>query len=149
MTKKEYNFTVAIDTREQLPYTFLNTIKTKRKTLKTGDYSIIGHEQNISIERKSKADIYQSIGKGRKRFEREIKRLSCYDLGGILIEASVKDLLKTPPYTIMNPKSVINTLISWRIKYDVDIFFVSENRLYCEAFLLNLFKFYLKHAKGK
>ena len=42
---------IAIDTREQRPYRF---VWSEIKTLTTGDYSVIGLEDRVAIERKSK-----------------------------------------------------------------------------------------------
>lgn len=80
-------FRVVIDTREQAPFTFqgLRTdakdgrrqlvVETIPSTLATGDYSIEGLEELISIERKSVSDFYGTILAGRDRFERELQRL--------------------------------------------------------------------------
>ena len=53
---------VVIDTREQLPYEFEDSIT---RTLQTGDYSIFGYEDQITVERKTKADAYGTIGKAK------------------------------------------------------------------------------------
>ena len=63
---------IAIDTREQLPYVF--DCETELKTLKTGDYSLVGGEHLISIERKSADDLVGSLTAGRERFEKELHR---------------------------------------------------------------------------
>ena len=70
---------VAIDTREQKPYRFA---RSEVKTLASGDYSIVGLEDRIAIERKTKEDAYSSLGQGRARFERELQRLSRFDYAG-------------------------------------------------------------------
>ena len=55
------NFTIIVDTRENLPYLFHGyTCGMKRSGLKTGDYSIEGYESAICIERKSKEDLYSN-----------------------------------------------------------------------------------------
>jgi len=81
-------FTIAIDTREQAPYYFNNLhagsdksyrpmeIQTARVTLQQGDYSIVGHESHVAIERKSKADLFGTLSAGRERFQRELERLT-------------------------------------------------------------------------
>ena len=78
MKKPEY--IVAVDTREQKPYRFPHS---EVKTLATGDYSIVGLEDQVAIERKSKEDAYSSLGQGRDRFERELERLSKFDYAAI------------------------------------------------------------------
>ena len=49
---------VAIDTREQKPYRFP---RSEVKTLASGDYSVVGLEDRIAIERKTKEDAYSSL----------------------------------------------------------------------------------------
>jgi ERCC4-type nuclease len=127
--KNEKEFTIVVDTRENHPYKFQafnNPIV--RKALKTGDYSILGLEDKVSVERKSKDDIYGSLGRSRKRFERMVTRLSKFDYGAIVIEASTKDILIPPERSMMNPKSVILSLISWSIRYKVFVYFASGRR---------------------
>ncbi|NOR85391.1 hypothetical protein GQ473_04680 [archaeon] len=62
---------ITVDTREKLPWSVYwpdNTYVVA--TLSTGDYS----NGNILIERKSITDLCNSLGKGKKRFYREIER---------------------------------------------------------------------------
>lgn len=64
------SLTVFVDTREQLPYAFVeNGMKTKPATRQHGDYSIRFLEQHVAIERKS----LESSGKrsSRRSAERE------------------------------------------------------------------------------
>lgn len=76
-------FTVAVDTREQAPWYFKGIIYNKfawvipreNRTLQTGDYSIVGHERKIAIERKSAADLVGSISSGNERFRAEHERM--------------------------------------------------------------------------
>ncbi|MBD3348418.1 MAG: hypothetical protein GF400_04385 [Candidatus Eisenbacteria bacterium] len=88
-------FTVVVDTREQDPFDFRGIddrrgrvfdVATDRHKLDSGDYSILGHEDEVAVERKTKADIYGTIGKGRERFEREIERLSAMPAPAIVIQ---------------------------------------------------------------
>lgn len=101
-------FTVAIDTREQHPYSFTKlrsdarqkhrplSIPTLPSTLKSGDYSIIGHESQIAVERKSLEDLYSTLGQGRERFERELQRLQEMQFSAIVIEAGWNRILSKP-----------------------------------------------------
>jgi len=125
LTKKA-DFQITIDTREQKPYKFPNAITSK---LDTGDYSIAGLESKIIIERKTKADAYGSLGNGRKRFENEFKRLAEIDYAAVIIECSLDNFLIQPMHSQLNPRSAINTLISWSIKYNVHIWFVDNRKL--------------------
>ena len=121
-------FTIAIDTREQMPYQFQGffadakhkhrplIIPTERQTLATGDYSIVGLEHVVAIERKSLADLYQSCGRERARFEREIERMQALRWAAIVVEASWLGVLTEPSETEMHRKSVWRSLIAWQCR---------------------------------
>lgn len=69
--------TVVIDTREQRPLSFSRLLSV-RGTLQTGDYSILGMEKEVAIERKSVPDLLNSLTGARKRFMAEIDRMREY-----------------------------------------------------------------------
>lgn len=137
------DFIIAVDTRERKPYQFLES---ELKTLSAGDYSIVGLENRIVIERKTKEDAYASLGAGRARFERELKRLSQYDYSAIVIESNLIDFLQAPAFTKMNPKAAMNSLVSWSVKYKVFIFFASDRR-HAKALIYRILQKYWKHHK--
>lgn len=144
--KKEPGFTVVIDTQEQLPYYFKKSI---RKKIKTGDYSIEGLENIITIERKTKSDIYQSLGKERPRFKREAIRMVGFEYAAIVIECNLKDLTEPPPFVEkMTGKKVINALISWSIKYRIHVFFASD-RLHGQAITYRILEKFWKYWSKK
>lgn len=135
--------TILIDTREQLPYFFKGyPVEVKTCHLKTGDYSLEGYSEKITVERKSKADLYMSLGRERDRFEAEFCRLREFDYAALVIESSLSGLLIPPFKSRMNPKSIIQSLISWSIRYGVYVFF-SDNRHYSECLIYSLFEKYL------
>jgi len=121
----EIKMIIAIDTREQRPYTFQNTKLPPEvviKGLKTGDYSLTGLEDKVCVERKSLADLFSSVGTGRERFEREMIRMSEMQYTALIIESSLAGIFTHPPArSKMNPRSVFRTLISWSIKYGVHV----------------------------
>lgn len=119
-------FSIIVDTREQLPYTFDGigcVVPTIISGLDSGDYSIDGMDAMISIERKSLDDLYGSVTWGRKRFEREISRLD--ELPGfaaVVIEADWREIetpLEHRPGWInqTDPQSVVGTINAWSIRY--------------------------------
>jgi ERCC4-type nuclease len=120
---------ILIDSREQRPYRLPNA---EVRGLPTGDYSIApaaGMEQlPVLIERKSKEDLFSSLGRNRDRFEREVRRMAEYDYAAIVIEASLEDLLEPPPFSCMSPRVVIRTLLSWSVRYGLHVLFVGSRR---------------------
>jgi ERCC4-type nuclease len=122
----KFTGTIVIDTREQQPYEF--DCATVVETLRTGDYSVRGLEADIVIERKTKADIYGSVTRDRNRFEREMVRLQKIRYAAIVIESSLQRLLVPLAFSKINPIAVINTLVSWSVKYQVHIWFAEHRR---------------------
>lgn len=122
--------TVKIDTREQLPFAFTGfsadarhggaplAVSTVRGTLPTGDYSLVGMEHVVAVERKSLADLFSTLGQGRDRFVRELERLSLFTVAAVVVESSLQDALVNPPsHSRLNPKTVHRSIIAWTQRY--------------------------------
>lgn len=138
--------TVVIDTREQLPYWFTDSVL---GTLKTGDYSAAGYEHLVTIERKSKSDAYASVGQHRDRFKREWERMVEFDYAALVVEATMPGMLDPPEHSLMHPNAVIGTYLSWSVRYGVPVFFVND-RAHGQstvAYLLRAFVFYYEEGK--
>ena len=82
--------TLIIDTREQdsLSFEKFRGIESIRQGLKTGDYSIQGHEDEICFERKSVQDLVGTLIGGHERFLREMERMKDFEIKYILVEHS-------------------------------------------------------------
>ena len=138
---------IAIDTREKTPYPFSPG---EVVTLQTGDYSVIGLEDRVAIERKTKSDAFNSLGRERARFEREVSRLGELEFGAIVVEASLPDLLHPPRYSQMNPRAVVASLLAWSVRYGVPVYFAGD-RSHGQAAtrcLLMKFWYYTKRSSG-
>jgi len=123
-------FTVLIDNREKAAFPFTGipsspnrtwVIPTKQVYLPTGDYAIEGCP-GISLERKSIADLYSTLGQHRERFKRELERLSELDFAAIVIEASLREIWRPAETQIdwrskLSSRSVEGTIVSWSIRY--------------------------------
>ncbi len=125
-------FTIVVDSREQLPYTFTGmggpageslVVPTVVRGLPSGDYSIDGMEDRVAIERKSLEDLYGSVTWGRERFEREIARLDALPgFAAVVVEASWPEIVAPhefrPGWTNQTePRSVEGTIIAWSLRY--------------------------------
>ena len=79
---------ITTDTREQLflDFTKFRGVSSVRGTLKTGDYSIQGYEDQITFERKSVQDLVGTLTSGHTRFLREMERMRSFKAKYILIE---------------------------------------------------------------
>lgn len=162
--KYQPTMTLHVDTREQDPYTFGNVESQlswglEVATLQTGDYQLGGllhgtpvsgvyeapqrldTQNQIVIERKTLADLYQSVGKHRERFEREWERMAFYGYAAVVIEAELSQIanpnehLRVP--TQMSPRSVILTLTAWSQRYGVHVCYIPGRR-FAEQFTFRL-----------
>jgi DNA excision repair protein ERCC-4 len=134
-------FTIVVDTREQRPYRFAGAV---RKALRSGDYSVLGGEARVAVERKEKTDAYSSLGRGRKRFERELARLAEFEYAAVVIEAGLTEFLDPPAFSRMHPHAAVNTLVSWSVKYGVHVFFADSRRL-ARALTYRILEKFWKH----
>lgn len=122
------NFTAIVDTREQAPYRFTGItddktgqdiiVPLRHVALKSGDYSIVGLEDLIAVERKSLKDFYMSISAERERFEREIARLyETQRFALVVIEGDWNELMQPESFCKVSPKTAVRTIQSWSIRY--------------------------------
>lgn len=120
------------DTREQTPLLFPDD-EVRVVTLTTGDYSImcddVDFRDRIAIERKSLSDLFGTVGNGRARFEREISRLAALERAAIVIEATMQDVIAGAPFSQMNPRSVMGSLLAWYARYGIAPIFAGSREL--------------------
>jgi hypothetical protein len=153
-------FIIIIDQQEKNQFIFPKTIKTIRKHLKTADYSLSGYEDRICVERKSKADAWGSVTEGRDRFRKEYERMAEFEKKIVVIESNLEDFLIPPVYVKdgrviqvkTDPKTPINTFISWFEYYNVPFIFVDNHQLGM-VFTMRFLDFFYRHeverVKGK
>lgn len=109
---KPEEIVAVIDTREQLPYD-LAPLRAVRKTLHTGDYSLLGYEDEICIERKSFDDYIGVIGQSRERWERQIERMLEFRVKAIIVEATWKDLENGSHRSKVHPNAIMGSTLGW------------------------------------
>lgn len=107
--------TAIIDTREQLPLD-LFPLQMERGTLATGDYSVKGLENCISIERKSLSDLLGCMGNGRERFERELERMRSYEFRAVVVECEERELELGQWNSKITPSSATGSVRAWRLR---------------------------------
>jgi len=115
---KQSGFTIIEDSREQRPLDFTPYaqygVTALRRRVRTGDYTILGFERQVVIERKSLSDAVSTLTHGRERFTREIyDRAAFASAKLIVVEATWADLSR--PYGFApgaNPESIVNSLFA-------------------------------------
>lgn len=121
---------IVIDKQEQLPYAFaripadahqgqgLVAIRTEVRKIRTGDYTLAGYESRVSVERKSKEDLFRTIGQERERFERELVRLHGMQFGAVVVEAEWSEIFNDPPgYSQLQPKTIYRSVLAWQQRF--------------------------------
>lgn len=83
--------TIVIDTREQKPLDF-SRLATIRGSLQTGDYSVLGLESVVSVERKSVPDMLNSLTSERVRFMAEMERMRGFWFRRLVVVGSPLEL---------------------------------------------------------
>lgn len=133
--QKNDNFTIIIDTREQQPWNFKNYELTSAK-LDTGDYSIEGLQDFVTIERKKSVNEFAN-NITEKRFKDWIDRLSKIEFAFILLEFSINDVLKYPagsgiPQKMwsrikISPNYIIKNILEISMIYKIPVLFCDNH----------------------
>jgi len=131
--------TIWVDTSEQRPYRFTDLpahgpYRVERHSLDTADYLVdpqapqaefIKPARSAIVERKSLADLYGTVGRGRRRFEAELARMGAYGFRAIVIEAEWSQILNPNAHLVkptkMLPKSMLASLLAWQQRYNVHV----------------------------
>lgn len=98
MPAKTDGYVIAVDTREQRPWSFdkrSTCLGTTVKKLDTGDYSLVGLENKFVIERKgSPSELATNLFD--ERFHRELDRLDAFEDAYVFLEFLAEDLVNYP-----------------------------------------------------
>jgi DNA excision repair protein ERCC-4 len=117
---------IVIDSREQAPWSFGAAVHVRVAALPAGDYSIVGHETEIAVERKSLDDLVGSVTRDNARFQRELNKLASYNYSAVVIEASEADVTSRRYYAKADPDSILSSVASLAIKHRVPFIFVGD-----------------------
>lgn len=133
------DFTIVIDTREQLPYTF--GCQTQRRKLEAGDYSVAGFEDRIAVERKSLTDFVHTVIHEAPRFRAELGKLSQCALSCVVVEADLDDVLRgvrQADLRLVTPAAVLGAALHIAVHHHVPVYWCGSRQAACaftEAFL--------------
>ena len=147
---KKRDYTIVVDTREKKPIIVPEFVKTVKKALNPGDYSILGYENRIAIERKS-IDDYISCASGFTHLSSQLQRLK---------ELEVKILLITSAYGQTRKRVENQYFLSNKMTYKqftgikhyaqrlgVIVEFIEEEEI--PLFIIDTFDYWLKILKEK
>ena len=121
---------------------------TQVANLYTGDYSLQGHETQVTVERKTKADWYGCLagprGKGCRRFRDCLGRLALFESPCIVIEAGLDDLAIQPARSSRVAAHSIGAYISWSQEFRIQII-PAPSREWAERCALRWLQAYWRH----
>lgn len=140
--------TVVTDTREQLPYIFdSEKVVAIRKALTAGDYSLEGLEDRVAVERKTLADFVTTVIRGRKRFYRELQKLSAFESACVVVECNFRDLVEGRYHSGAHPHALIATVASIVVDFGVPVYFCSDRQAACRFVQEYLTRFHRRIAR--
>jgi DNA excision repair protein ERCC-4 len=121
---------IIVDSREQLPFYFDKyECSTCRTALPAGDYSLVGFEDRIAIERKSLDDLVGCLmGADRERFERELCKAKSYDFFAVVVEASMEDLANGRYRSKMKAHSALQSVTAMTVRHRIPFMFAGNRR---------------------
>jgi ERCC4-type nuclease len=140
---------IAQDSREQCPLKFKH-FPSMVCCLGTADYSIVGYESEIGIEKKSIDDLVSCcVGENRERFERELHRLRGFRFKRLAVIGS-RTLIEVQRYrSRIAPKAVLATIGAFEIRWDVSVTFfesAEEAALQIERWFFFFYREQIKRA---
>jgi ERCC4-type nuclease len=115
------------------------------RKLDAGDYSLVGLEGIVSLERKSIADLVHTVISDWLRFRKELYRLAGHDLAAIVVEANLEDVLAHRYESEANPESVLGRVNSIYCDHGIPVLFWGPRATavhMAEKFLLMAWKRY-------
>jgi len=135
---------IIVDSREQHPFTFdsHDDVEAIIGSLSTGDYSLVGLEDRVALERKSLADLVSCLtGSNRERFERELNRGRALDYFAVVIESSFTELTAKQYRSNLNPHAAAQSILAFQVRYKVPFIWTGSRRAaeYTAYWLLSKF----------
>lgn len=141
------DFTIIVDTREQQPWEFKHYATAVQK-LDTGDYSVVGLENLVTIERKKSVNEFAN-NITEKRFKDWVGRLSLIEFPFVLLEFSLTDILQYPigsniPKRMwdkikISPNYIIKNLLELNLHYNINVI-LCDNHHNAEHIAEQIFK---------
>ena len=121
------DITAICDSREWNPLP-LDPLKTITKKLDVADYSAVGYEHKIAIEKKSLNDLCACVGRERERFDRMVKRLLEYEYRAIVVTDDWSKIDLKQYYGALTPTQVYSAIMAWAMTSNVPIMFMGSHQ---------------------
>lgn len=118
---------IICDTREQRPYGFPSgRVEVVRAGLPAGDYSVSGLEDQVAVERKSLADLVNTVVGDRDRWKRELDKLKGYRFAAVIVEACIHDVLSGRWHGGAQPNTVLQAVVAVMTDYRIPVLLAGD-----------------------
>jgi ERCC4-type nuclease len=99
---------------------------TVRKRLSVGDYTLLGMEEEVIVERKTVPDLVKSIIQERSDFIKKCERLSTFKKSCLVVEGSLSNV-KTPyEDSQAHPNAVLGSLLAAQERWNIPVYFLDD-----------------------
>ena len=136
------HFAIIVDSREQAPFNFGPDVATVTGSLAAGDYSLVGLENHVAIERKSLPDLAACVSRERERFKRELQRLRAYRCRAVVVEGNIDAVMAHEYRARVHPNAVLGSIAAWQIRYSTGFIWAGEH---AAAMTLRLLQAYFNY----
>ncbi|OGP90114.1 MAG: hypothetical protein A2157_17400 [Deltaproteobacteria bacterium RBG_16_47_11] len=121
---------MVIDSQEHMGYKFQRFTNwfagTVRRRLKVGDYTLLGMEEEVAVERKTIQDLVNSIIQDREDFIENCERLSEFKKKCLVVEGSLSSV-KTPyEDSKAHPNAVLGSLLAAQERWELPVYFLDD-----------------------
>lgn len=117
---------IAVDTREKKPWAFPDHVTTEPRALPFGDYSLVSSSVLAVIERKSEADLVNTLTHEADRFREELVHLAQADHGIVVVETSIPRLREENYRSAITAQEIIDRVISLSVDWNVQVVWASD-----------------------
>lgn len=128
---KDDRLHVVIDTREKTGkgWTFEpKQVSVVRKALPSGDYSVVGLEDRVALERKTLGDLVQTVIHDWLRFRKELNRLSAFDVAAICVEANIGQVYRHEYESDALPASILGRVNGIFLDHGIPVFWWEDRK---------------------
>ena len=125
-------------------------VLTRVTELRSGDYSLVGLQDQIAVERKSHEDLVHTIGQSRDRFHRELERLSRMTFAAVVVEAEWSTILDHPPENSrLSPKTIFRSVIAWQQLFPTVAWWFVPGRRPAEIVTFRILEWFARRGQNK
>ena len=116
---------IVVDSREPVTTAWFRDLEHVRRALPCGDYSIVGGELLVGIERKAVPDLLACVGRERERFERMLSRWATSGVRWrwLVVEGSLDEIEIETMRAIhgrrVTVSHVVGSLRSWAMRFGI------------------------------